>query len=174
MGDSAGGNIALVLGIYAASEHVRDSTEGVQGGICPAENILAVCPATDHRNNNPEIDVIDSKDPLDSRIVIEEVSQGWIGKWSLSDSSVSPILADLELLQRANMEVDGVIAGYDVLAPDAVGFRKKLTECGVKGNWLQWEKQMHCFPLAFPNHVQEGVDAKGWIVDILRSNVKGE
>ena len=51
-------------------------------------------------------------------------------------------------------------------------FRKKLDDCGVEGDWLEWEKQMHCFPLMFSYHVREGVDAKDWIVDILRSNVQ--
>jgi len=172
MGDSAGGNVALVLGIYAASEYLRGATEGDPGSICPVENIFAICPATDMRNNNPEIDDIDKRDSLLSRKVIEEVAEGWIGEWSLSDPRVSPVLADLKLLKRANIKVDGIIAGYDVLAPDAAVFRKKLDDCGVEGDWLEWEKQMHCFPLMFSYHVREGVDAKDWIVDILRSNVQ--
>jgi len=174
MGDSAGGNVALVLGIYAASEYLRGATDGTQGSICPVENIFAICPATDLRNSNPEIDAIDKKDSLLSRKAIEEVAEGWIGEWSFSDPRVSPVLADLELLKRANIKVDGIIAGYDVLAPDAAVFRKKLDDCGVDGDWLEWEKQMHCFPLMFPYHVREGVDAKDWIIDILRSNIQDE
>ena len=174
MGDSAGGNVALVLGIYAASEFVRGATDSTQGSVCPVENIFAICPATDLRNNNPDIDAIDKKDSLLSRKAIEEVAEGWIGEWSLSDARVSPVLADLELLKRANIKVDGIIAGYDVLAPDAVVFREKLDNCGVDGDWLEWEKQMHCFPLMFPYHVREGVDAKDWIIGILRSNIKDE
>jgi acetyl esterase/lipase len=172
MGDSAGGNIALVLGIYAAAEYLRESAENTQGSVCPVENVLAICPATDLRNENPGIDAIDQKDSLLSRKAIVEVAVGWIGEWSLSDPRVSPILADLELFKRANIKVDGVIAGYDVLAPDALLFRKKLGECGVKGDWLEWEKQMHCFPLMFPYHVREGVEGKDWIVDILNSNIQ--
>lgn len=174
MGDSAGGNIALVLGIYAASEFLREYADSAQGSVCPVENILAICPATDLRNQNPAIDATDPKDSLLSRQAIEEVAVGWIGEWSLFDPRVSPILADLELLKRANIKVDGVIAGYDVLAPDAVVFRNKLADCGVKGDWLEWAKQMHCFPLMFPYHVREGVEGKDWIIDILNANSSGK
>jgi acetyl esterase/lipase len=126
------------------------------------------------RNNNPDIDATDQKDSLLSRKAIEEVARGWMGKWSSSDPRIFPILADLELLKRVNIKVDGVIAGYDVLAPDAVLFRNKLGECGVEGDWLEWEKQMHCFPLMFPYHVREGIDAKDWIIRILNSNIQRE
>lgn len=125
-------------------------------------------PATDLRNNNPEINATDQKDSLLSRKEIEEVALGWTGEWLLSDPGVS---LGLELLKRANIKVDGVIAGYDILAPDAIDFRKKLEECGVKGDWLGWEKQMQ-FLLMFPCHVREGIDAKDWTVDILRSNIQ--
>lgn len=92
------------------------------------ENVLAISPATDLRNKNPEIDAVDHEDPMLSRKVIEEVALGWKGDWSFSDPRISPILADLELLKRANIKVDGVIAGNDVLAPDEVLFRKKLAD----------------------------------------------
>jgi hypothetical protein len=72
------------------------------------------------------------------------------------------------------IKVDGIIAAYDVPAPDAVVFRKRLEECSVKGDWLEWEKQLRCFPLMFPDHVREGIDAKDWTADILRSNIQRE
>lgn len=34
----------------------------------------------------------------------------------------------------------------------------------MKGDWLEWQKQMHCFPLMFPFHVREAVDAIDWII----------
>ena len=164
MGDSAGGNIALVLGLYAASEALKEGIE------CPVRNIFAISPAVDHRNENPEIDAVAPHDSILSRKVIEEVSEGWKGAWSPSDPRVSPILANLGLLRRANIKVDGVVGKYDVLSPDALHFRNLLAEAGVSGDWLEWEKQLHCFPLMFPYHVHEGVAAKDWILEILRRN----
>ena len=60
MGDSAGGNIALVLGIYGASQYLRSG--GASSGRCPLQSILAICPAAGLRNSNPEIDTIDPHD----------------------------------------------------------------------------------------------------------------
>ena len=170
MGDSSGGNIALVLAIYAASAYLQEIAENAQGSICPVESILVISPATDLRNENPQIDVINTKDPILSRKTIEEVASGWAGEWSLSNPKISPILADLELLKRANIKVDGVTAGHDVLGPDAILFRKRLDKCGVRGDWLDWDRQVHCFPLMFSYHVREGIEGKDWIVKILSSN----
>ncbi|KAE8442214.1 hypothetical protein EG329_003743 [Mollisiaceae sp. DMI_Dod_QoI] len=166
-GDSSGGNIVLVLGLYAATEYLK-----APSGPCPLEAIMAMSPATDLRNENPEIDVIEPHDPILSRKTIEEVAHGWKGEMSLSDPRVSPILADLSVFRKAGIKVDGVTAGYDVLTPDAILFRKRLQEYGVEGDWLEWEKQMHCFPLLFPFHVREGVEGKDWILDVLRANAK--
>lgn len=166
MGDSAGGNIALVLGLYGAASYLKEG--GV--GVCPIRSILAICPAVDHRNQNPEIDNLDSKDRVLSRKVIESVSELWKGDWSVEDPRVSPILADVSILQKAHIKVDGVLGMDDVLAPDAVLFRDKLAAAGVVGEWLDWEKQMHCFPLMFPYHIHEPVEAKNWILNVLKQN----
>lgn len=164
VGDSAGGNIALILGIFGASEYLRNGG----GGVCVLESIMAICPAVDHRNQNPQIDSIDPRDPILSRKAIEEVSEGWRGEWPLSDPRLSPILADLSCFRQAGIKVDGVIALHDVLSPDAVEFVKRLSEFGVIGEWLQWDKQMHCFPLMFSHHIHEAIAGKDWILDVLR------
>ncbi|CZT09144.1 uncharacterized protein RAG0_14002 [Rhynchosporium agropyri] len=166
-GDSSGGNIALVLGLYAASQLLRNPSHGP----CPVEAVMAICPATDLRNENPEIDVIEVHDPLLSRKSITEVGDGWRAELPASGSRVSSILADLTLFAQAGIKVDGITAGFDTLTPDAIKFREKLAECGVDGDWLQWEKQMHCFPLLSAFHIHEGVVGKEWMVDIWRRNV---
>lgn len=166
-GDSSGGNIVLVLGLYAASKYLNNPS-----GPCPVESVMAMCPATDLRNENSDIDVVDRHDPILSRKTTTEVAHGWAGELSLSDPRVSPIFADLSIYQKAGIKVDGITAGYDVLTPDAILFRNKLGESGVQGDWLEWEKQMHCFPLLFSFDVREGLAGKDWILDVLRANVK--
>jgi acetyl esterase/lipase len=168
MGDSAGANIALVLGLYASSSFLENPTsEG-----CLLRNILAISPPTDMRNGNPEIDVLNHKDPILSRKIIDGAADVWHGEWPVSDPRLSPLLADLSVLQRANIKVDGVTAGNDILTPDAILFRERLAEYGVSGDWLHWEKQMHCFPILFPYHVHEGVAGKDWLLKILSSNAQ--
>ena len=168
-GDSSGGNIAIVLGLYVATWYLKNASNGP----CPVEAIMAMCPATDMRNENPDIDVVEAHDPILSRKVITEVADGWRAELPASDPRVSPVLADLSVFKRAGIKVDGVTAGYDTLTPDAIKFREKLAECGVDGDWLQWEKQMHCFPLLSAFHVHEGTEGKKWLVDVLKKNVDG-
>jgi len=172
MGDSAGGNIVLVLGIYAATRWLEDKAN--PNHTCPVKCIFAICPATDLRHQNSEIDAIERKDPLLSRKIIEEVATDWRGDMSASDPRISPVLAELSVLRRANIKVDGIIGGYDVLASEGLQFREKLAEAGVVGDWLHWEKQMHCFVLMFQYHLPEPAAAKDWILDVLRANFKME
>jgi hypothetical protein len=62
LGDTACENITLVLGIRGL-QNLREATENARGTIRPVE-IFALCPATDLRNNNPEIDSLKPKDSL--------------------------------------------------------------------------------------------------------------
>lgn len=166
MGDSAGGNIALVLGLFGAAEFLQEG--GV--GLCAVQNIFLISPAVDHRNINPDIDKVEPKDPILSRKVIEEVSHHWKGDWPVEDPRVSPALADLTALKQANIKVHGVLASDDVLTPDAILFRENLATAGVVGDWLDWEKQMHCFPILFSYHIHEAVESMKWILHILKTN----
>jgi acetyl esterase/lipase len=124
---------------------------------------MAISPAVDHRNQNPQIDAVDPSDPILSRKVIEDVSEGWRGDWPSSDPRISPLLADLKPLQQADVKVDGVIALHDVLSPDAIEFRNRLAECGVVGQWLEWEKvnallPTHVFTPRARNYCWKGLD----------------
>ncbi|APA09113.1 hypothetical protein SS1G_03007 [Sclerotinia sclerotiorum 1980 UF-70] len=170
MGDSSGGNIALVLGIYGANQYLEGGCGEEE--ICPLRNIMVMSPPTDLRNTHPGIDEIDTHDPILSRTVITEVAERWGHELAVDDPTVSPLLADLSVFKKANVQVDGVVGLYDCLAPDSVEFRKKLESEGVKGEWLEWDKQMHCFPLTFSYRIPEGVFGKDWIVEVLRRNVE--
>ncbi|KAJ8059253.1 hypothetical protein OCU04_012219 [Sclerotinia nivalis] len=152
MGDSAGGNIALVLGIYGANQWLGNGY-GIEE-VCPLRNIMVV---STYRS---------------PRTVITEVAERWRYELAKDDPTVSPLLADLSVFKKANVQVDGVVGLYDCLAPDSVEFRKKLESEGVRGEWLEWDKQMHCFPLTFSYRIPEGVFGKDWIIDVLRRNVE--
>lgn len=47
-------------------------------------------------------------------------------------------------------------------------FREKLREQGVSGQWLEGDKQMHCFPLAYGYGLRESRQAMDWIVNALK------
>jgi acetyl esterase/lipase len=107
MGDSAGANVALALGLYAASTYVQSRREEA----CRVRNVLVISPPTDLRNENKAIDQVAGQDPLLSRKIIDNAAHAWCGRWSPEEPQVSPILADLSLFKAAGIKVDGVIAG---------------------------------------------------------------
>ena len=160
-GDSAGGNIVLCLTLAALAED--DSAP------CPSA-ILAISPSCDLRRHNPEIKLLEKHDPILRIPFINSTAQKWRGEWDPADPRVSPLLADVSLLARRGVQAHGVVGRYDILSPDAVLFRMKCDEAGVRGRWLDWEKQMHCFPLAWSFGLPESVEAKDWILDVLQQS----
>ena len=60
-----------------------------------------------------------------------------------------------------------MIAGHDVLAPDAELFVQKCQEAGVSGKWLVWANQPHAFPLGTWAGFPEAKEALAWTIDVL-------
>ena len=158
-GDSAGGNIVLCLTLAALAEDES----------APApKTLLAISPSCDLRRNNPDMGAIEKHDPVLRRPFINETATKWRAEWDAADPRVTPNMADVTPLARRGVKVHGVIGGYDMLYPDAKIFRDKCAQAGVEGEWLDWDKQMHCFPLAWLYKLPESVEAKDWILDVLR------
>jgi len=158
-GDSAGGNIALCLPLAALSED--------PDGPCPTA-IMTISASTDLRRHNPDIKVVEKHDPILRIPFINGTAKAWRGEWSPVDPRVSPLYADVSVLARRGIKVHGVAGRYDILGPDAVLFREKCNQAWVQGEWLDWEKQMHVFPLTWAYKLPEGVQSKDWILDVLR------
>ncbi|KAL0259093.1 hypothetical protein SLS55_006598 [Diplodia seriata] len=136
--------------------------------------ILIICPSVDARRVNEDIEPLQDKDPV---LIAEESKQqaaDWAGDWALDDERISPAVnTDAEdnlvrLLEEKNVKVHGVTAGYDILSPDAIVLREKLERGGVWGKWLHWDKQMHCFPLAWFYGIPESKEGLQWVIDVLK------
>ncbi|ERF70612.1 hypothetical protein EPUS_02478 [Endocarpon pusillum Z07020] len=176
-GDSSGGNIAISLALKAVPS-INHHLEGAQSqtlssmgeGGTPLRNVLLISPVLDMRCTNPQISEADKHDPVLSASYIEDVAKTWSANLPRDDPAVSPLLADLTPLKRAGVKVHGVLGTFDVLAPDADLFRERLESVGVEGEWLVWEKQMHCFPLAWHYGLEESVRGVEWVVDVLKRN----
>ena len=168
-GDSSGGNIAMSLGL-----HIADKATADQGGHprSPLKNIFLISPPMDLQNDNPDIATANKFDPVMTQAHTSWVAQQWTSEALPAPSpNVSPIRADLTSLRKLGVQVHGVVGTYDVLAPDAISFRRRLEEFGVSGQWLEWEKQMHCFPLAFVYGVlPEANQGKDWILEVLKEH----
>lgn len=166
MGDSSGANIVLCL----IMEALREEAENPDMERTPLpSSAMVISPSTDMTRTNPDIEKLRAFDPLLSPEIIRATATAWCAPdMDPAHYTVSPINADFALLAKSGIKIHGVTAGYDVLSPDGVVFRKRLAEFGVRGEWLHWEKQMHCFVLTAPYHLREGVEAMKWVVDVLR------
>lgn len=166
MGDSSGANIVLCL----ALEALRQEAENPEMERTPRPvSLMAISPSTDMTRNNPDIEKLRKFDPLLSPEIIKATAKAWYADdVDPKDRIVSPINADISLLAKSGIKVHGVTAGYDVLSPDGVIFRNKCSEHGVQGEWLHWEKQMHCFVLTAPYRLSEGRKGLEWVVDVLK------
>lgn len=141
MGDSAGGNVVLSLILHILKQ-------GGKEGPVP-HSIFVVSPCVDARNSNPQMKDVEPNDPILRVDFTGDVAAKWALGTDRSDPIVSPLLDDLEILATRNVRLDGVVGTYDVLAPDALLLLKKAQTAQLRGKWLVWERQMHCFPLAW-------------------------
>lgn len=154
MGDSSGGNLALCCALSSGGRGVKA--------------VVVVSPTLDLAKANPEMREVERLDPVQT---IESSKQGadeWRGELDGKDARISPLYADLGVLATRGVDVHCVSGSYDILHPDVKIMREKLVEAGVKGEWLVWEKQMHCFPLAWKYGLSEAKQGKDWILDLLR------
>lgn len=163
-GDSAGGNVVLSL---VTNSLLEDAQSDSRDAPCP-KALMVMCPSTDLSRENPDMLKVEKNDPLLPMPFVESTANKWRGDWPASDIRVSPQFADLSQLAQRGVAVNGLTAGYDILSVDARVFRDKLDQAGVRGEWLEWGKQMHCFPLAFSFKLRESVEAKDWYLDVLR------
>ncbi|KAF2626338.1 alpha/beta-hydrolase [Macroventuria anomochaeta] len=166
MGDSSGANIVLCL----VMEALRQEAENPEMEQTPRPiSLMVISPSTDMTRNNPDIQNLRKFDPLLSPEIIKATAKAWhADDVDPTDRIVSPINADFSLLAKSGIRVHGVTAGYDVLSPDGIVFRNRLSEYGIQGEWLHWEKQMHCFVLTAPYRLSEGKQGLDWVFDVIK------
>lgn len=160
-GDSSGGEIILCLTGNAIPEDPNAPA--------PAA-LVAICPSVDLRQSNLEQLDVEPNDPILRIVSSRDHADKWRGSWTAVDSRINPLYIDWEPVARKGVKVHGVVGGHDILRPDAIKLRDNLNEAGVAGEWLDWGKQMHGYPLTFSYGLEEGKEAKNWIVDVLRQS----
>lgn len=174
-GDSAGANLALTLPLemLRASAKEQEHDPSTPPPPMPA-HILAISPSVDLRRSNPEIPILERKDPLLRHKFIKATSEVWRAEWPADDTRLSPLLLQMSVLHALRdrgVQVHGITGGYDILTPDALLFRERLIEAGVGGSWLHWEKQMHVYPLAWRYGLRESRQAKDWAVEAINKKM---
>ncbi|KAF1346293.1 alpha/beta hydrolase fold-domain-containing protein [Delphinella strobiligena] len=160
-GDSAGGNIALALTVHMLTTYPQ---------LRAPASLLLVSPVVDLRPQDARDSSLretQKHDPLLSLPYTNSAAEAWVGEMDPSDPRLTPLNADISALASRGVKVFGITGGYDVLTPPALEFKEKCNEKGVEGEWLHWEGQMHCFPLAWVYGLKESREGKNWILDVL-------
>lgn len=161
-GDSAGGNVALSLTIHMLTTYPQ---------LRAPHSLLLVSPAVDltpqDDSNDPSLRETQKHDPLLSLPYTNSAAEAWVGEMDSSDPRLTPLNAEISALASRRVKVYGITGGYDVLTPPALKFTEMCNEKGVEGDWLHWEGQMHCFPLAWVYGLKESREGKDWILDVL-------
>ncbi|WVF72571.1 hypothetical protein IAT40_007388 [Kwoniella sp. CBS 6097] len=164
VGDSSGANVALCVTLYTLAR----ADDSSRAGLAPSQ-LLLISPCVDCANDNPQMKQVNRYDPVMTVTYTGQVADTWRGEEiSPSDPIVSPVAADLSLLERYGVKVHGIVGTWDVLAPDTLKFVDQCRVAGLKGNWLVAKGQMHCFPLAWKYKLKNCIDGKDWIVNTLR------
>ena len=154
MGDSSGGNLALCCALSSSGRGVKA--------------VVMVSPTLDLAKANPEMKEAEKLDPVQTVESSKEGADEWRGDLDGKDARISPLYADLGVLTNRGVDVHCVSGSYDILHPDVKLMRAKLDEAGVRGEWLVWDRQMHCFPLAWTYGLSEAKEGKDWILELLR------
>jgi acetyl esterase/lipase len=132
MGDSAGGNMAVVLTMMMAEE-----------GLPPPGNHVLISPGLDMSLTNPEVFEAERDDPwLGIPGGLEAIRLYGAGM-DRSDWHISPLYGDLSVLPRTLL----LTGSRDLLSPDNLIFAEKARALGVEIDLLYEEGMFHVWPL---------------------------
>lgn len=131
MGDSAGGNLALV----AAQQSVARGEECVRG-------VTLIAPWLDLTMANPEIEALEPHDPWLARAALHEVARVWADQTPLADPLISPLFGRFEGLPP----VDLWIGTRDICLPDTHLLRDAIAQVGTV-SYHEEPGALHVYPL---------------------------
>lgn len=152
-GDSAGGQIALSTGL-----HLRDT------GRQAPPRIVLIAPALDLTLENPQIELVQPRDPWLGKpggLVFGEL---WSGELPMKDPMVSPLFGDFAGLGPITL----FTGTRDILNPDARLLLGKARAASVDIDFHEGHDLVHVYPLT-PS--REGEAARRHIVTTLRGDL---
>ncbi|RRH95778.1 alpha/beta hydrolase [Mesorhizobium tamadayense] len=150
MGDSAGGNMAVVLTMMAAQ----------QGLPLPARHVL-ISPGLDMSLSNPEVFEAERRDPWLGISGGLEAIRLYSAGIDRADWHISPLYGDLSVLPKTLL----LTGSHDLLSPDNLIFAAKARAAGVEVDVVYEEGMFHVWPLI---DMPEARRARDSIVDFLR------
>ena len=150
VGDSAGGNMALVLTLMAADQ-----------GWSKADRLVLISPGLDMTMANPETRLYAARDPWLDIDGGRESVRIYAADLAFSDWRISPLYGDL-----ATLPPTLVFSGTrDLLYPDTLLFANKAREAGSDVELVVGQGMIHVWPLI---GMPEARRARQRMVDYLR------
>ncbi|MBZ9745339.1 alpha/beta hydrolase [Mesorhizobium sp. CO1-1-7] len=132
MGDSAGGNMAVVLTMMAADE----------GLPVPSRHVL-ISPGLDVSLANPEVFEAERNDPWLGIAGGREAIRLYSAGLDPTDWRISPVYGDLSVLPKTLL----LTGSRDLLTPDNLIFAQKASAAGVEVELIYEEGMFHVWPL---------------------------
>jgi len=149
MGDSAGGNMAVVLTMMAAEE----------GLPLPSRHVL-ISPGLDVSLANPEVFEAERQDPWLGIPGGLEAVRLYSAGFDRNDWHISPLYGDLSVLPKTLL----LTGSRDMLTPDNLIFAERARAVGVEVEVVYEEGMFHAWPLI---EMPEARRARDSIVDFL-------
>lgn len=132
VGDSAGGNLALISAIA-----LRD-----RGVSVPAAMAL-ISPWVDMTGSGDSIRSRAQRDPMLRSSWIAQAAAAFGGEMAHDDPRLSPLFADLHALPPMLIQV----GTEEILYDDAIRLHARAVQAGVESTLRIWERQWHVFQL---------------------------
>ncbi|CDX26049.1 Esterase [Mesorhizobium plurifarium] len=151
MGDSAGGNMAVVLTMMAAEE----------GLPAPSHHVL-ISPGLDVSLANPEVFEAERQDPWLGIPGGLEAVRLYSAGFDRKDWHISPLYGDLSVLPKTLL----LTGSRDMLTPDNLIFAERARAAGVEVDVVYEEGMFHVWPLI---EMPEARRARDSIVAFLNS-----
>lgn len=148
MGDSAGGNLALV-----AAQQGSGTVAGLRG-------VTVMAPWLDLTMANPEMDALEPHDPWLARAALHHVARVWADGTPLTDPTISPLFGSFDGLPP----VDIWIGTRDITLPDTRLLRDAIAEHG-EVSYHEEPGAIHVYPLL---PVPEGRRARATLIENVR------
>jgi salicylate hydroxylase len=133
-GESAGGGIALALGLAVQ-----------RAGLTPPAGIVAICPFTDLTLSGPSIEANSGDDPASHRDQLAQLAASYFQGHEPTDPMVSPYFGDLDCLPPTFLAA----AEGEVLESDTTRFASKAVDSGADVTLAMATDSVHSYPI-FP------------------------
>jgi acetyl esterase/lipase len=135
MGDSAGGGLAMA---FAQKLKIKNQPQ--------ANQLILIAPWLDVTMSNPDIELIQKKDPVLHAPVFIPAGAKWAGNSSTKNPLISPIYGSVDGLGKISI----FIGTHDILLADCKILKKNLEQKNIVFNYFEYPKMLHDWVMYIP------------------------